>query len=101
VIFTSVRRYCDPSCLFVCWFVGSLVCLLVCSLVLTRPPAAMGGGRECGRRVALRASGGGGAYERFFLVHSLFSHVATCKNRFVCLQCIYVKDGVGDWHIRV
>jgi len=32
---TSVRRYCDPSCLFVCWLVCSLVCsemLLVVSI---------------------------------------------------------------------
>ena len=28
-VITSTRRYCDQSCLFVCWFVRSFVCLFV------------------------------------------------------------------------
>jgi len=39
------RRYCYPSCTFLCllvgWFVRSLVCSLACSFVSSHPPAAI------------------------------------------------------------
>jgi len=53
VFMTSARRYCDPSCLFVGWLVGSFVRWFV----NIRAPTAMTGGLQAKGRTVLRTDG--------------------------------------------